>query len=273
VTYSFALFILAYYVLAGLGVDLAYHRVLSHRALRLPLWLERTLVTVGLPAGTPVQWAGTHRYHHATADTPLDPHSPAHKGFLYAHVGWYLRSRNPVLCVAYVLGGPMRMLVDAWMRPRTNQEFNALAKDVAADPWYGFISRPWPYALAMHAHAAIVSGLAYYWWGASGVLGIWLTLIVFYNAGDAIDSVAHVFGDKLVAQRDESRNLAWMGLFVHGEGWHANHHRFPYSARHGLLPGQFDGTWEIIRLLRALGLATHVRVAEAPGATGTSRGE
>ncbi len=57
-TLSFALFALAYYVLAGLGVNLAYHRVLSHRSLRLPLWLERILVTVGLPAGTPVQWAG-----------------------------------------------------------------------------------------------------------------------------------------------------------------------------------------------------------------------
>ena len=51
-----------------------------------------------------------------------------------------------------------------------------------------------------------------------------------------------------------------MGIVVLGEGWHANHHRFPYSARHGLLPGQFDWTWQIIRALRALGLATDVRL-------------
>jgi stearoyl-CoA desaturase (delta-9 desaturase) len=155
------------------------------------------------------------------------------------------------------------MLVDAWMRPRTNQEYNALAADVSADRWYGFISRPWPYAVAMHLHAGIATGLAYRWWGAGGVLGIWLTLIALYNAADAIDSAAHVFGRKLEPQRDESRNSAWMGLLVLGEGWHANHHRFPQSARHGLLPGQFDWTWEVIRVLRALGLATQVRVPDA----------
>jgi len=257
---SFGVFALSYYVLAGLGVNLGYHRVLSHRSLRLPKWLERTLITIGLPAGTPVQWAGNHRHHHATADTELDPHSPAHKGLLYAHVGWYLRSRNPVLCVAYALAGPARMLVDAWMRPRTNQEHNALAIDVSSDPWYRFISRPWPYAVLMHLHAAMAVGLAYRWWGVLGVAGIWLTLLVLYNLADAIDSVAHVWGRKLDAQRDESRNNGWMGILVLGEGWHANHHRFPYSARHGLLPGQFDWTWQIIRVLRAVGLATDVRL-------------
>jgi len=147
-----------------------------------------------------VQWAGTHRYHHATADTALDPHSPVQRGFLYAHVGWYLRSGNPVLCLAYAAGGPARMLVDAWMRPRTNQEHNALAEDVSADRWYRFISRPWPYAVAMHLHAGISLWLAHRWWGAAGVLGIWLTLAALYNAGDAIDSVAHVFGRKLEKQ-------------------------------------------------------------------------
>lgn len=54
-TPSFAWFALTYYLLAGLGVNLGYHRVLSHRSLKLAKWLERVLVTVGLPAGTPIQ--------------------------------------------------------------------------------------------------------------------------------------------------------------------------------------------------------------------------
>ena len=123
-----------------------------------------------------------------------------------------------------------------------------------------FISQPWPYAVAMHLHAAIPVGLSYLWWGAAGVIGVWLTLVVFYNLADAIDSAAHIFGHKLKKQHDESRNLAWMGIVVLGEGWHANHHRFPYSARHGLRRGQFDWTWQVIRALQAAGLATEVRV-------------
>jgi stearoyl-CoA desaturase (delta-9 desaturase) len=45
-----------------------------------------------------------------------------------------------------------------------------------------------------------------------------------------------------------------------GEGWHNNHHAFPHSARQGFGPGQIDLTWQHIRLLRTLGLATNVRL-------------
>jgi stearoyl-CoA desaturase (delta-9 desaturase) len=240
-------------------VNLAYHRVLSHRSLKLAKWLERTLVTVGLPAGTPVQWAGNHRYHHAHADTELDPHSPLRQGFWYAHVGWYLRSRNVVLCGLYALGGPARMLVDAWMRPRTNLEHNELAKDVSSDGWYAFLSRPTPYLVSMHLHAAIPIAIAYWCWGLRGIVGFWLMVALLYNLGDAIDSVAHMVGSRLSGQRDASRNNLVMGILTLGEGWHANHHRFPGCARHGLLPGQFDWTWQVIRALQALSLATDIR--------------
>jgi fatty-acid desaturase len=258
---SIAIFVLGYYLLAGLAINLGYHRVLSHRSLKLSKWLERTLVILGLPAGTPVQWAGNHRYHHAHTDTPLDPHSPVHRGFWYAHVGWYLGSDNPVLCILYCLAGPMRMLVDAWMRPRTNQEFNSLAKDVWKDPWYRCLSQPWPYAAAMHVHFLVPAILTWYFWGRGGLVAFWLTFVALYNLGDGIDSVSHMFGEELQGQRDRSRNSLLMGLLILGEGWHANHHRIPWSAKHGLAAGQFDWTWQVIRVLRALGLARDIRVA------------
>ncbi len=262
-TPSFAIFALTYYMLAGLGVNLGYHRVLSHRSLKLSKWLERALVTVGLPAGTPIQWAGNHRYHHAHTDTELDPHSPVHRGFWYAHVGWYIGSENVILCVLYSLAGPLRMLIDAWMRPRTNQEYNDLAKDVAADRWYGWISKPWLYAIGMYFHAAIPTILAWRYWGTAGVAGFWLVLVALYNMGDAIDSVSHLYGNRLAGQRDASRNSQLMGILILGEGWHANHHLLPWSAKHGWGRRQFDWTWQVIRMLRALGLAKEVRV---PGA-------
>lgn len=266
---SIVVFIIAYYLLAGLGVNLGYHRVLSHRSLKLPKWLECTLVIIGLPAGTPVQWAGNHRYHHAHTDTPLDPHSPVQNGFWYAHVGWYLGSSNVLLCVLYCLAGPLRMLIDAWMRPHTNQQFNALASDVSQDKWFSFFSRPWPYATAMHLHFFIPALLTYYLWGPGGFLVFWLTLIALYNMGDAIDSVSHMIGEELPGQRDRSRNSFVMGILILGEGWHANHHRFPRSAKHGLQRGQFDWTWQVIRVLRALGLARDVRVPNEADLSGT----
>jgi stearoyl-CoA desaturase (delta-9 desaturase) len=266
---SILAFFFVYYLLAGLALNLGYHRVLSHRSLELPKWLERTLVTLGLPAGTPVQWVGNHRYHHAHTDTPLDPHSPSQRGFWYAHVGWYLRSDNVLLCVLYSVAGPLRMLIDAWMRPRTNQEFNALAPDVSADPWYRRISRPWPYAAAMHLHFLVPVLAAWYLWGIRGFAVVWLTFVALYNMGDAIDSVAHMFGNRLSGQQDRSRNSFVMGLLILGDGWHANHHRFPWSAKHGLAKGQFDWTWQVIRGLRAVGLARDIRVPTALDLSGT----
>jgi fatty-acid desaturase len=256
-----AIFAFSYYLLAGLGVNLGYHRVLSHRSLRLEKRLERGLVLLGLPAGTPVQWAGNHRYHHAHTDTPLDPHSPLHRGFWYAHVGWYIGTDNVALCVLYSLTGPLRMLVDAWRRPRTNQEFNALARDVARDPWYAWLSRPWPYAAMMLLHFLVPAFLCWHWWRMDGLAVFWLTLAALYNMGDAIDSVSHLCGERLAGQQDASRNSLVMGILILGEGWHANHHRLPWSAKHGLAKGQFDWTWQVIRVLRRLGLATDIRVA------------
>jgi stearoyl-CoA desaturase (delta-9 desaturase) len=267
-----AAFALFYYQLAGLGVNLGYHRVLSHRSLRLPRWLERTLVTIGLPAGTPIQWAGNHRYHHQHADTELDPHSPVYRGFWYAHVGWYLRSRSVTLSVLYALGGPARMLVDAWMRPRTNQEHNALARDVAADAWYARLSRPLPYAIAMHLHALIPIGIAWWLWGSAGVALVWITFVVLYNLADGIDSISHLYGARIAGQPDASRNGLAMGLLTLGEGWHANHHRFPWSARHGLQAGQWDWTWQVIRALGAVGLAYDIRLPADAASGDTTRG-
>ncbi len=229
-----------YYLLAGLGREPR----LSSRALApfvssCPNGSSERLSSWGFRLGTPVQWVGNHRYHHAHTDTPLDPHSPiAHAASgMHTSVGISDRTTYSV-CILYCLAGPLRMLVDAWMRPRTNQEFNALAPDVRADPWYRRLSRPWPYAVAMHLHFVVPALLAWYLWGIRGFAVLWITLAALYNMGDAIDSVSHMFGSELPGQADRSRNSSVMGLLILGEGWHANHHRFPWSAKHGLAKGR-----------------------------------
>lgn len=252
----------AYYFGAGLAICLGYHRVLSHRSLVLGKRLERFLVTLGLPAGTPVQWAGNHRFHHAHADTPLDPHSPR-DGFWHAHNGWYLGRKDALTCVLYALGGPLRVLFDGWHRPRTNQQHNHLAPDVFADPWYRFVSRPVPYFAFAVAHVTLFFGGAWLLFGTPGVLALWATSILIFNIGDAIDSVSHIVGTMPYGGVDRARNHWFMGVVCLGDGWHAHHHRFPWSARHGLEPGQWDWTYGVIVTLRALGLASGVRVPTA----------
>jgi stearoyl-CoA desaturase (delta-9 desaturase) len=51
--------------------------------------------------------------------------------------------------------------------------------------------------------------------------------------------------------------MAWLAW---GEGWHNNHHAFPYSAAFGLRWFEFDPGYLFIRLLAVLGLAWNVKV-------------
>jgi stearoyl-CoA desaturase (delta-9 desaturase) len=103
-------------------------------------------------------------------------------------------------------------------------------------------------------------GAAYVLAGGTGIAALWCTLVLIYNLGDAIDSVGHLVGTQPYDSEHRARNHWFLGLFTLGEGWHANHHEFPHSARHGLLPGQADAIWLLIRLLRRLGWASAIQL-------------
>lgn len=59
----------------------------------------------------------------------------------------------------------------------------------------------------------------------------------------------------------------WIALLTSGEGWHNNHHAFPYSAKHGMEWWQIDLTWYAIKLLQVVGLATDVKLPTEPHKT------
>jgi fatty-acid desaturase len=257
---SLIIYCFAYYLAAGLAINIAYHRCLSHRSFTLKKSFERVFVTLGLPAGTPVQWVGNHRFHHRHTDEESDPHSPVKDGFWFAHVGWYIGTKNPIVCLIYSIAAPFRTIYDGWNRPRTNQQHNHLAADIAADKYYSFISRPLPFMLACWLHVALFYGFAYFIWGIWGIVTLWLTAAFVYNIGDAIDSFAHLYGTRPFSAAHFARNNKLLGYITLGEGWHANHHVFPSSAKHGLLPNQFDAVWLMIKLFERLKIIKDVRV-------------
>ena len=79
-------------IFGTLGINLGYHRLLSHRSLSVPLWLERTLATLAVCSleDTPSRWVANHRLHHCHSDDEPDPHSPR-DGVAWSHVGWLFR--------------------------------------------------------------------------------------------------------------------------------------------------------------------------------------
>lgn len=256
----FALYALASLLAIALGVVLGYHRVLTHRAAALQPWLLRTLVLLGAPAGTPLQWVGNHRFHHAHADSPEDPHSPAHRGLWVAHAGWYLSSENRLVCALYTFAGPLRALFDMVWRPRTNQEHAALAPDVAAVPFLAWMSRPGPYALVLAGHVLLSWGLVFLLFGLSLLPALFALQVLLYATGDLVNSAGHALGRRPFRSGCASRNSRWLGWLALGDGYHNGHHAFPASIRSGFLPGEVDLAYLFCRLFERLGWAHDLRV-------------
>jgi stearoyl-CoA desaturase (delta-9 desaturase) len=85
-------------------------------------------------------------------------------------------------------------------------------------------------------------------------------LVVSYHITWLVNSAAHSVGYRTYATRDRSTNCWWVALLAWGEGWHNNHHAFPYSARHGLKWFEFDLTWLSVRMLKLLRLADAIKL-------------
>ena len=95
------------------------------------------------------------------------------------------------------------------------------------------------------------------------VWGFFVSTVVLFHATVTINSLAHRWGRRRYATRDDSRNNPWLALITFGEGWHNNHHFFPGSARQGFFWWEFDFTWYGLRLMQALGLVRDLKPVPA----------
>jgi fatty-acid desaturase len=235
-----------------LGINLGFHRLITHRGFSCPLWLEHVFAVLGTCSlqFSPALWVAVHRRHHHFADDEQDPHSPL-RGFFWAHFGWLL-----------LRSGDMRS------RPLIER----YAKDVMRDPLYAMLERGrnwiklsfllWLALFAAGYCASAASGES-----ARGALQFACSLVVWggalrtvlvWHTTWSVNSVTHIWGYRNYETPDHSRNNAIIGLLSGGEGWHNNHHADPTSARHGHTWWEFDFAWQTIRLLMWLGLVTKV---------------
>jgi fatty-acid desaturase len=253
-----ALLVIGMNIFGVLGLNLGFHRLLTHRGFTVPLWLEHTLAIFGTLSlqFSPAMWVAVHRRHHQFSDQDQDPHSPL-KGFIWAHFGWLL-----------MRSGDMRakVLIERY------------AKDVIRDPLYAMLERRKNWIKISFLLWLVYFAAGYGWIMASGgntgqavqfgaslvVWGCALRTVLVWHTTWSVNSLAHIWGYRTYATRDDSRNNAFVGVIAAGEGWHNNHHADQKSARHGHQWWEFDFTWQVIRLLMWLGLATKVSLP-SPG--------
>jgi stearoyl-CoA desaturase (delta-9 desaturase) len=256
---KFVLFFVVYLFLTNLSINIGYHRYLAHKSFEMTPWFRYLAVFIGIPAGTPIQWAGNHRQHHKFTDTEKDPHSPYYGGLWHAHCGWYIYTKKALPCFLYAIAGPLRTIFDSYHRPRTNQEYVHLATDIREDKVFELMSRPSIYMLLCLLHVSALFLITFYIFGGWGPLVAWFCSAYVYNLGDSIDSLGHWFGKQPYVHPHRATDNYFLAMITFGDGWHASHHSFPSSAKHGLLPGQFDFSYIMLRIYEKLGLVSNLK--------------
>jgi sn-2 palmitoyl-lipid 9-desaturase len=246
------LVLVGHHVFGLLGINLCYHRLLTHRGLILPKWLEHTFAVFGVCClqDSPARWVAVHRKHHQHSDEQPDPHSPL-VAALWGHMGWLMIENRELSNVSF---------------------YDRYARDILRDPFYFWFERRlmWLWTYAAHAALFFLAGLAIGWistgtyigglkFGASLLVwGVFARTVVVWHITWSVNSLTHLWGYRNYDTDDNSRNNWLVGLLSHGEGWHNNHHAEQASAAHGHRWWEFDITYLTIRVLEAVGLATNV---------------
>ena len=233
----------ALYAVRMFAITGFYHRYFAHKAFKTSRPVQFAFAVVGAASVQrgPLWWAAHHRHHHRHADTEHDVHSPRH-GFFRSHMGWFLTRRG--------FGTNFESIKDIARFPelRLLDRFDILVPALLAVGLYALGS--WLEA----AHPAL---------GTTGpqllVWGFFVSTIVLFHATVTINSLAHRWGTRRFATRDDSRNNAFLALITFGEGWHNNHHHFPGSARQGFAWYELDLTYLGLRAMALLGLVRDLK--------------
>ena len=233
------------YLIAGLGVTIGYHRLLTHRSFQTYMPVQYLFAVLGSMAvqGPVIAWVADHRKHHAHTDEEGDPHSPhvGHgsglAGLWHAHVGWLFDSNGQADRRKYAPD----LMDDRGMR-LLNRRFVSLVG----------LSLGIPFALGFLLTGTLAGGLTGLLWG--GLVRIFFVHHVTWS----INSICHFHGRRRFATDDQSTNVWWLSLASLGESWHHNHHAFPRSAVQGLRRWELDPSGWMIGGLERVGLAWNV---------------
>jgi fatty-acid desaturase len=240
------------YVFGTLGINLCYHRLLTHKGFILPKWLEHIFAVLGVCClqDTPARWVAVHRLHHQHSDEQDDPHSPL-VSFFWGHFGWLMVTNLELQRLSM---------------------YERYSRDVLRDRFYLGLERHgmWMWINLAHWLAFFLGGFAI-GWAASGealggvqfglsllVWGVFVRTVFVWHITWSVNSVTHLWGYRNYETDERSRNNVFVGLWSNGEGWHNNHHADPRSAAHGHRWWEFDVTYLTIKALALLGLARDV---------------
>ncbi|HEY5039180.1 MAG TPA: acyl-CoA desaturase, partial [bacterium] len=206
----------------------------SHRSYKTSRFFQFVLAFWASSTGQKgvLWWAAHHRHHHKYSDLKEDIHSPIQRGFWWAHIGW-------VLCDKYQptqeenVKDLMRYPELRWL----NKNYG-VAPFVLAASIFGFGELLRVYAPELHTN-----GLQMIAWG------FFLSTVILYHGTFVINSLTHMMGRQRFKTGDYSKNSFILAIVTMGEGWHNNHHRFPYAESQGIYWWEVDMSHYFLKIL------------------------
>lgn len=239
---SVAVFVILTYSGLLIGHSVGMHRLMIHRTFDAPIWLERGLVYAGVLVGMAGPY-GVIKIHDTRDWAQRQPECHdffSHRKGYFQDVLWQLTS-------VFRFDSPPKLAIES---------------KFADDPWYRWIDKTWRYhQLLLAVPLYLAGGWSWVVWGI-------LVRVAICNVGHwSITYYCHNPGPgrwRLKSASVQASNIPGFGLISCGECWHNNHHAFPESACIGLEDGQFDPSWQFIRLLGNAGLARNIGRPRSP---------
>jgi stearoyl-CoA desaturase (delta-9 desaturase) len=240
------------YLFGMLGINIGFHRLLTHRGFTCPLWLEHGLAILGACCwqNTPLHWVSVHRMHHQHSDEDKDPHSPK-DSFFWSHMGWFLMHDPAIYNRGLYLHYARDLLQDRFY---TRFERPPVWFTLHAAQWSVFLVAGAAFGGLMTGTiaGAVQLGLSWLVWG------VFVRMVGIWHITWSVNSLTHMWGYRSFNTRDDSRNNWLVAMLANGEGWHNNHHAQPRCAAHGRSWWEFDISYITIRAFGMLGLAHNI---------------
>lgn len=231
-------FFFAHHYLSLFSQSFLMHRYAAHGAFTMNKFWEKffylfAYVTMGSSYLSAWAYGVMHRMHHAFADTPKDPHSPKYFNNLFAMM----------MHTEKIYGGIGNGTIEVEER---------FKKNVPSWPSFDKWARSWP--------SRIMWGFVYfafYFYFAPSIWWYLLLPIHFFMGpvhGAIINWFAHKYGYVNFKSSNTSKNLMPLDIFMLGEGYHNDHHKFPSRINFGVKWYEIDPLYPIILFLNAVGI-------------------
>ena len=235
---AIAVFFVAHWALSVFFQSFFLHRYCAHRMFTMSKLWERvfhfcTFLCQGSSFLMPRGSAVLHREHHAFSDTARDPHSPHVWTNLWTMMG-HTKNRyrgindGSIIPEARFEGGfPNWPLIDDIGSRWSTRLMFGFAYTVFYLVW----APHWAFLLLLPVH--YIMGPVH---------------------GAIVNWAGHKYGYRNFETRDQSKNTLWIDVLTAGELFQNNHHRHPASVNFGARWFEIDPTFQVMRVLRRLGI-------------------